>query len=82
VGVAQLVEHWIVDPRVVGSNPIAHPNSPPGFAMFSLAMQASTPSGDAEPFGEFDNMFHSSRFRSTEIHALPPTSLHLLISRK
>src|SRR5262245_39362235 len=25
VGVAQLVEHWIVAPVVVGSNPIAHP---------------------------------------------------------
>ena len=25
VGVAQLVEHWIVAPAVVGSNPIAHP---------------------------------------------------------
>ena len=26
VSVAQSVEHRIVDPRVVGSNPIAHPN--------------------------------------------------------
>ena len=25
VGVAQLVEHWIVAPEVVGSKPIAHP---------------------------------------------------------
>ena len=25
VAVAQLVEHWIVDPRVVGSSPISHP---------------------------------------------------------
>ena len=25
VGVAQLVELWIVDPAVVGSSPIAHP---------------------------------------------------------
>ena len=25
VGVAQLAEHWIVAPVVVGSNPIAHP---------------------------------------------------------
>ncbi len=25
VGVAQLVEHWIVTPEVAGSNPVAHP---------------------------------------------------------
>ena len=25
VTVAQLAEHWIVVPRVVGSNPISHP---------------------------------------------------------
>src|SRR5262245_24389303 len=28
VGVAQLAEHWIVAPVVVGSNPIAHPPQP------------------------------------------------------
>ena len=28
VGVAQLVEQWIVDPRVAGSNPVAHPKNP------------------------------------------------------
>ena len=28
VGVAQLVEHWIVAPVVVGSNPIAHLPTP------------------------------------------------------
>ena len=33
VSVAQLVEHWIVDPRVAGSNPVAHPNFL--FAFFS-----------------------------------------------
>ena len=26
VDVAQVVEHWIVVPAVVGSNPIIHPN--------------------------------------------------------
>ncbi len=25
VGVAQLVEHWVVAPEVVGSSPITHP---------------------------------------------------------
>ena len=25
VGVAQLAEHWVVAPDVVGSNPITHP---------------------------------------------------------
>ena len=25
VGVAQLVEHWIVAPEVAGSTPVAHP---------------------------------------------------------
>jgi hypothetical protein len=25
VGVAQLVEHWVVAPDVVGSSPITHP---------------------------------------------------------
>jgi hypothetical protein len=26
VGVAQLAEHWVVAPEVVGSSPITHPN--------------------------------------------------------
>jgi hypothetical protein len=25
VALAQLVEHWIVDPRVTGSSPVCHP---------------------------------------------------------
>jgi hypothetical protein len=28
VSVAQLVELWIVAPKVAGSNPVAHPNHP------------------------------------------------------
>ncbi len=35
VGVAQLVEHWTVDPVVVGSIPIIHPRIHPASASWS-----------------------------------------------
>jgi hypothetical protein len=37
VGVAQLAEHWIVAPVVVGSNPIAHPPEIKGLQRFSFS---------------------------------------------
>ncbi len=43
VGVAQLVEHWIVAPEVVGSRPIVHPIfSPVGRSTVTLASRAAT----------------------------------------
>ena len=56
--------------------------SPPEPAKFSLMMLATTPSGDAYTFNEFQKMFHNAGFRSTEQHAIPPAFFSVLISRK
>ena len=42
VGVAQLVEPWIVIPVVVGSNPITHPNFACNCAHASRASRSDT----------------------------------------
>ena len=47
--------------------------TPPGTAHFSLVMLASTPSGDAYTFAEFDGMFRRAGFARSEFHPLPPT---------
>jgi hypothetical protein len=47
VGVAQLAEHWVVAPEVVGSSPITHPRNNKGFsgfeALFYLISSIFTP---------------------------------------
>ena len=56
--------------------------SPPDSATFSLVMLACTPAGDAYTFPELEKMFRNSGFRSSELHALPPSFSHMLLSRK
>jgi hypothetical protein len=56
--------------------------SPPGAAMFSLVMLGSTPSGDAYTFRELESMFRNAGFSRSEIHPLPPTMEHVVISQK
>ncbi len=56
--------------------------SPPIAAKFSLIMLGSTPSGDAYTFSELERMFRNAGFRSSELHALPPTPEQVVISHK
>jgi 2-polyprenyl-3-methyl-5-hydroxy-6-metoxy-1,4-benzoquinol methylase len=56
--------------------------SPPPDAMFSLAMLASTPSGDAYTFAELDRMFSNAGFSWSELHRLKERSSALVISIK
>jgi 2-polyprenyl-3-methyl-5-hydroxy-6-metoxy-1,4-benzoquinol methylase len=56
--------------------------SPAGPAAFSLIMLASTPSGDAYTFAEFERMFQHAGFSRSEFHPLPPTMQQVVISHK
>ncbi len=56
--------------------------SPPGEAMFSLVMLASTPAGDAFTFAELKEMSENAGFSRNEHIPLPPTPQHLVISMK
>ena len=56
--------------------------TPSHSAGFSLVMLASTPSGDAYTFCELETMFKNTGFARNEIHELPPTPQHLVISHK
>ena len=56
--------------------------SPPETATFSLVMLASTPSGDAYTFSEYQTMFHNAGFTRSELHPLPPTPNHVILSYK
>jgi ubiquinone/menaquinone biosynthesis C-methylase UbiE len=56
--------------------------SPPDAAAFSVMMLGSTPSGDAYTFTELERMFANAGFASSEIHALPPSIQHVVISEK
>lgn len=56
--------------------------SPPGVAGFSLTMLASTPSGDAYTFAEFDRMFRNAGFTKNELHEIPPAIQQLIVSLK
>jgi len=54
--------------------------SPPVPAMFSMVMLATTPSGDAYTFAEFDRMFKTAGFSKSEIHDLGGRPERLIIS--
>jgi 2-polyprenyl-3-methyl-5-hydroxy-6-metoxy-1,4-benzoquinol methylase len=54
--------------------------TPPTAAAFALIMLATTPSGDAYTFPEYDRMFRNAGFASTELHPMIPGSI--LISKK
>jgi ubiquinone/menaquinone biosynthesis C-methylase UbiE len=56
--------------------------SPPDAAAFSVMMLGSTPSGDAYTFSELDRMFANAGFNRSEIHQLPTSIQHVLISHK
>jgi 2-polyprenyl-3-methyl-5-hydroxy-6-metoxy-1,4-benzoquinol methylase len=54
--------------------------TPPAEAAFAMTMLASTPSGDAYTFSEFDRMFRNAGFARSEIHPSPPQ--HIIVSSK
>lgn len=56
--------------------------SPPTSAAFSMVMLATTMSGDAYTFAEFDEMFRNAGFASSEAHPLPPSFQQVIISIK
>jgi ubiquinone/menaquinone biosynthesis C-methylase UbiE len=56
--------------------------SPPIPAKFSMMMLGTTPSGDAYTFAEYERMFRSAGFSSSEFHPLPPTPGSVVISHK
>ena len=45
--------------------------TPPSAAKFSLTMLATTPSGDAYTFAEYERMLRNAGFRSAVLHTLP-----------
>lgn len=51
-------------------------------AGFSLVMLASTPSGDAYTFAEYDEMMKKAGFSSNELHRLDPLPSSLIVSTK
>lgn len=56
--------------------------SPPEAAAFSMMMLGSTPSGDAYTFRELAGMMQNAGFDRNELHQLPPTLQHAIISHK
>jgi cyclopropane fatty-acyl-phospholipid synthase-like methyltransferase len=56
--------------------------SPPTPAMFSLVMLATTDSGDAYTFAEYEKMFHNAGFTKTTMHQIPDMPQQVLISEK
>ena len=56
--------------------------SPPGAAAFSMMMLGTTPSGDAYPFSEYEQMFRKVGFARSELHPLPPSLHQVIISYK
>lgn len=55
--------------------------SPPAPAAFALIMLATTPSGDAYTFAEYDQIFRKAGFLENELHVLPSTH-SVIISTK
>jgi 2-polyprenyl-3-methyl-5-hydroxy-6-metoxy-1,4-benzoquinol methylase len=56
--------------------------TPPMAAGFGLIMLATTPSGDAYTFSEYQNMFRNAGFSSIEQRPLPPTFFSVVIATK
>ncbi len=56
--------------------------TPPVAASFSMMMLGSTPAGDAYTFAEYDRMFRNAGFSRSELHPLPPTFQHVVLSHK
>lgn len=56
--------------------------TPPDTAAFSLVMLASTRSGDAYTFAEYDAMFRNAGFSSSELIPLPPLPNQMIVSTR
>ena len=56
--------------------------SPPMEATFSLTMLATTAAGNAYTFAEYDEMFGHAGFARSEIHQVPMSPQHVVISYK
>lgn len=56
--------------------------SPPIAAAFSLVMLASTDSGDAYTFAEYEMMFRNAGFARTTLHPVPEMPQQVLLSEK
>ncbi len=56
--------------------------SPPVAAQFSMMMLATTPSGDAYTFSQYQEMLRETGFSSSELHELPPTFFRVVIARR
>jgi ubiquinone/menaquinone biosynthesis C-methylase UbiE len=56
--------------------------SPPTPAMFSLLMLATTDSGDAYTFADYEKMFHNAGFGKTTLHQIPDMPSQVLVSEK
>jgi ubiquinone/menaquinone biosynthesis C-methylase UbiE len=56
--------------------------SPPMSAAFSLVMLATTPSGDAYTFSQYEKMFREAGFSKNSLHQLPPSPAQMIVSIK
>lgn len=56
--------------------------SPPVAAMFSLVMLATTDTGDAWTFSEYEKMFRNAGFSKTTLHQIPEMPQQVLVSEK
>jgi predicted nicotinamide N-methyase len=54
----------------------------PESADFALVMLATTPAGDAYTFQELNRMFNNAGFGNSDIHAVPNSKEHVIITRK
>ena len=70
--------------RVLTMDFIPEPDrvSPPSAATFALTMLATTASGDAYTFAEYEQAFSRADFRRSEFHPLPPTTQQVVVSYK
>lgn len=56
--------------------------TPSTAAAFSMTMLASTPSGDAYTFAEYQSMFARAGFQRSVLHPVPPTPASVVLSYK
>jgi len=56
--------------------------SPPMAAAFSMVMLASTDSGDAYTFAQYEKMFGNAGFAKTTLHPIPNLPQQVVVSEK
>jgi 2-polyprenyl-3-methyl-5-hydroxy-6-metoxy-1,4-benzoquinol methylase len=56
--------------------------SPPAAAKFSLTMLATTPSGDAYTFSEYERILRSAGFRSAKMYPIPSDAQQIILAVK